>query len=97
MHPESCTDPNCTLTYREHLLGISVSAAALPSRSQSEDVVSTLVREKRWDRDIGAYKRLRDDGYQPPQIDGAALRERQGKNEYDLESRAVTVDYADAS
>lgn len=34
--------------------------------------------EKRWDRDMPAYKAMRADGLQPPSIDGAA----------DLQSRA---------
>lgn len=96
MHPSSCKDPNCNLTYREHLIGIGISITATPSRA-SEDALQTLVREKRWERDIGAYKRLRADGLAPPQIDGSALRERQGDDKYDVENRPVTIDYSDAS
>lgn len=95
-HPESCTDPDCTLSYRDHLLSIRVSAAAMPTRN-APDVLETMVREKRWERDIDAYKRLRQDGFQPPRVDGAALREREGQDKYDIEERPVTVDYADAS
>lgn len=96
MHPSSCKDLNCTLTYREHLLSIAVSITATPSRA-SENALQTLVREKRWERDIPAYQRLRKDGLVPPQIDGSALRERQGDDKYDVESRPVTIDYSDAS
>lgn len=95
-HPESCTDPDCTLSYRDHLLGIRVAANAMPTRSGPE-LLATMVREKRWERDMGAYKRLRADGIQPPQIDGSALRERQGVDNYDVEHRPITIDYADAS
>lgn len=95
MHPESCNDPTCTLSYRDHLLSIRVSAAAMPTRHS--DTLETMVREKRWQRDIDAYKRLRSDGLQPPRVDGAALREKQGQDAYDVESREVTIDYADAS
>ena len=96
MHPECCTDPDCTLTYREHLVGFGVAAAAIPSRTKP-DTLNTLVREKRWERDMKAYDNLRDQGYQPPQIDGSALREREGQDTYDIEHRPVTIDYADAS
>lgn len=97
MHPESCLDPdNCSLTYREHLLGFGIAAAAIPTRTKP-DALNTLVREKRWERDMKAYDNLRAQGYQPPQIDGSALREREGKDAYDIEARPVTIDYADAS
>lgn len=97
MHPACCPNPDvCELTYRQHLLGFGVAAAAIPSRT-SEDTLGALVREKRWERDMKAYKNLRADGLQPPQIDGSALREKQGQDAYDIEHRPVTVDYADAS
>lgn len=95
-HPASCDDINCTLSYRDHLLGISISAAAMPTRT-GEDTLGTMVREKRWQRDEDAYRRLRKDGLQPPRVDGSALRERQGKTAYDIESRPVTIDYSDPS
>lgn len=96
-HPDCCKDPdNCTLTYSQHLAGVGLAAAATPNRHK-EDTLGALVREKRWDRDMSAYKRLRADGMQPPQIDGSALREKQGTNEYDITTRPITIDYADAS
>jgi len=95
-HPESCEDDDCQLTYRQHLLSVRVSCAALPSRTD-DDTLATMVREKRWERDMKAYKNLRADGLEPPGIDGSALRERQGQDEYDVEHRPVTIDYADAS
>lgn len=94
-HPASCNDPDCTLSYRDHLTGIVVSAAALPTRGKGSEVLSTKVREKRWERDIPAYTRLRKEGLTPPQIDGSALRERIGEDKYDMEHRPVTVDYSD--
>lgn len=93
-HPACCTDDNCTLTYREHLVGVGIAAAATPNRA-GEDTLGALVREKRWGRDMDAYKRLRRDGVQPPQIDGSALRERAGMDNYDIEHRPVTIDYSD--
>lgn len=101
-HPTSCKDPNCTLNYRDHLLSINLSANALPTRRVShhdnvpdEPVAQTLIREKRWDRDMAAFKRLHDDGLTPPQIDGSALRERQGETVYDVTERKVKIDYTD--
>lgn len=37
-------------------------------------------REKRWGRDMPAYKRFRDKGYQPPQIDGCDHLEATAQN-----------------
>jgi hypothetical protein len=84
-HPASCTDPDCTLTYREHLVTIAVSPAALPSRSvtrnpdtHDEPTEVTRHREKTWlEQDMPAYKRLRDAGYSPAGTKGAAQRERE--------------------
>lgn len=102
-HPQSCHDPaNCTLTYREHLVGFGVSATAIPNRLVNrspgvpdEPVAQTLVRERRWERDMAAFKRLADQGLTPPHIDGSALREREGQTEADITTRKVTVDYTD--
>jgi len=104
-HPACCSNPGtCTLTYREHLVGFGLSANALPTRAVNrtpghadEPVTQTLTREKRWDRDMAAYKRLYRDGLRPPAIDGAALREKQGDTKYDIENRPVTIDYDDPS
>jgi len=107
-HPASCRDPNCALTYREHLLTINVSATAIPNRavtrskSENDQVIipdepttQTLIREKRWERDNEAYKRLHKQGLRPPHVDGSALRERQATTRYDVERRPVTIDYTD--
>jgi hypothetical protein len=102
-HPECCPNPDtCTLTYREHLNGFGLSALAVPSRAvnrtpghKDEPVTQTLTRERRWERDMDAYKRLHREGLRPPQIDGSALREKQGQTKFDIESRPVTVDYDD--
>lgn len=95
-HPSCCLDPkNCKLSYRDHLVGFGVAADATPTRTGSKEIKRINTREKRWHRDMAAYRRLRDDGMQPPQIDGSALRERQGKDAYDVEARPVTIDYSD--
>lgn len=102
-HPASCKSPEtCDLSYRDHLTGFGVSAWAtssgLVNRSEGlpdEPLSQTLIREKRWDRDMEAFKRLHDEGLTPPQVDGSALREREAQTEYDVVERPVTVDYND--
>jgi hypothetical protein len=44
----------------------------MPTRAGGANAAAINAREKRWDQDMPAYKRLRDQGYQPPHIDGAA-------------------------
>lgn len=82
-HPACCRHPEtCTLTYREHLLGVVLAASAVPSRAVNrtpgqpdEPAIETHARQKRWDRDNAAYKRLRQAGHRPP-LNGAAAYER---------------------
>lgn len=67
---------------------VRIAPSATPSRSPrsgrgpQEHLSSILAREKRWDTDMPAYKRLVDDGVQPPRIDGSA----------DLEARCTIRD-----
>lgn len=114
-HPSSCRDPNCQLSFREHLLSINLSATALPTRRTNhtppaldedgrvisqlpdEPVTQTLVREKRWQRDDDAYRRLHAQGYRPRRVEGSAHRERAGETEYDVTQRPVKIDYGDAT
>jgi hypothetical protein len=82
---------------------ISISGAALPTRAinhtegqPDEPLADALTREKRWERDIPAYKRLWHQGYRPPRVDGSAARERMAETVYDIEERPINIDYADA-
>ena len=81
--PSSCHDPNCTLTYRDHLLGIGISPAATPTRSvtrteglRDEPTTQTRARENRWKRDLPAFKRLTENGVRPKSTVGAAALEQ---------------------
>jgi len=108
-HPQCCKDPDtCALSYVEHLKGFHLSATAIPTRtvtkykSENPEIVTpdepttqTLIREKRWERDIAAYKRLRKEGLQPRGLNGAAARERRGETRYDIEHQPYTIDYND--
>ena len=102
-HPSCCKSPEtCQLAYRDHLAGFGATAAALGNRlthrtpgQKDEPVTRTVTREKRWDRDMAAFKRLAEEGLTPPQIDGSAFRERSAETEYDVTERPVTVDYND--
>lgn len=45
--------------------------------------------EKRWQKDMPAYKRLRADGLQPKTIDGAANVEKKAKEAWQVETGLV--------
>lgn len=58
----------CCATPAQHYRSISISAAATPTRRP--DAVRIDATEARWHKDMPAYKALRDQGIQPPRIDG---------------------------
>lgn len=86
-HPTSCFDPNCRLSYRDHLTGIALAASAIPSRRPEAQRIDAT--EARWHRDMDAYTRLRRDGLQPPKIDGSRERELYARTEAEVEGRPV--------
>lgn len=67
--PSFCSTPGCDLPYGRHM-SFGISSAALPTRGGAS-VAERTVAEKQLSRDLDAYKALRRDGLQPPQIDGA--------------------------
>lgn len=77
-HPSSCVDPDCGLTYVEHLRTIAISPAALPSRGfvnrtpgqPDEPLSATRERQARWDRENAAFRTLKTSG-----INGVDLRD----------------------
>lgn len=73
----------CCETQREHYLSVSISAVATPT-SRPETAASVL-REKRWDKDMPAYKRLRDSGVQPQRIDGSHRLEQEATTQTEVE------------
>jgi hypothetical protein len=89
-HPASCNDPaNCTLSYVEHLRGFVLGVNAIPSRAihrtprsssgwkpPDEPAWRTEARERRWAKDMPAFKRLHDAGHTPEHIDGSAQLEK---------------------
>jgi hypothetical protein len=94
-HPASCKTPDtCTRTYREHLLGFVIGANALPTRGvhrtpgmPDEPAWQTEARERRWDKDMPAFKRLCQDGLEPASIDGSAYLEATATSAAQIEGR----------
>ena len=73
----------CCPTPRDHWLSVSFSAEATPTRRKM--AVDIVNRDRRWDKDMPAYKTLRKQGYQPPQIDGCADRAAKAQSRKDIE------------
>jgi len=64
------------------MLAPSVAASTASGQAALRD----KAREKRWATDMPAYKRLREQGYQPPRIDGSAALESQASSRFEIES-----------
>lgn len=60
--PRGCCDD-----YRTHIRGINIGSFP--------DAITYT--ERKWDKDMPAYKRLVEDGIQPPKIDGCYTMERE--------------------
>jgi hypothetical protein len=42
-----------------------------------------------------AFKRLVEQGYDVPRVDGARARERMAEDRFDVEQRPMNIDYSD--
>lgn len=98
-HPQCCKNPEtCTLTYVEHLRGFQLGVNAIPTRAvhrsrrsdtgykpPDEPAVRTEARERRWSKDLPAFKELVRQGYNPPRIDGAHKRAVTARSAADIE------------
>lgn len=61
-----------------------VAFGANSTTTRGGEVASVNDRAKRWDKDMPAYKRLRQQGYQPRGIDGSAEVERKAKHDWQI-------------
>ena len=66
------------------IAGVSFAASSMPSRKIDNNRIEAT--ERQWSKDMDAYKRLKQDGLQPSQIDGAANIEKKA----DHPSQVVT-------
>lgn len=64
----------------------NVAPSAIPSRNKEIDFEATKVAEKTKDKDMAAYKRLRQDGVQPPAINGSANLEARAESSLEVNS-----------
>lgn len=66
------------------IAGVSFAASSMPSRKLENNRIEAT--ERQWSKDMDAYKRLKQDGLQPANIDGAANIEKKA----DHPSQVVT-------
>ena len=66
---------------------VSFGTGTMPTRHPGSQAVED--REKRWAKDMPAYKRLRQQGLQPKTIDGAAHIEAKAETRFEVESGQV--------
>jgi hypothetical protein len=83
-----CDDtPEEKAAFAENSRSLMIAPSALLTRSGAgEDKKAWAKMEK----DMPAYKRLRDDGLQPPSVRGAADLEARAEDKADIESAVVT-------
>lgn len=80
-HPDGCGVPDCFGCRIGD--GPAISAEAAPSRRPEALAIDRT--EADWHRDHAAYERLYRQGYNPPRLDGCALRESRAKTRMDIE------------
>ena len=66
---------------------ISFGSSSMPTRNPT--AAATEAREKRWNKDMPAYKELRAQGLQPPRIDGSAELASKAETRFEVESGKV--------
>ena len=71
---------------------VSFAPSAMPSRNGGADVARINRTDKRWEKDMPAYRRLRHDGLQPPRIDDCAALESRAKDQFEIEMGKLVPD-----
>lgn len=72
------------MEFKDKIKTISLAPSATPTRRGVEFDLKKS-RDKQWDADIPAYRRLRKDGVQPPRVDGSAEREKHAESRIQVE------------
>lgn len=73
----------------DKLRSINVSAVAVPSRRK--EAAGNALWHQHNERDVAAYRRLRADGVQPPQVHGAWELERNADTVEQVEGEPVEL------
>ena len=71
---------------------VTFGSGTAPTRRPGAESVEA--REKRWNKDMPAYKELRAQGLQPPHIDGSAELAAKAETRFEIESGTVLAGQA---
>ena len=63
----------------------NVQVGSNSTTTRGSIVEATNQREKRWNKDMPAYKRLRKQGLQPKKIEGSSLLEKHATERWQIE------------
>jgi len=66
--------------------GLSVAASATPTRREGRRAAVINQKDKVLEKDLDAYKRLRQEGLQPKSIDGSAEVEKRANYKWQVET-----------
>lgn len=66
--------------------GLAVAASATPTRKGGARAAVINQKDKVLEKDLDAYKRLREDGLQPPAINGSAEAESKANYKWQVET-----------
>lgn len=73
----------CCPDYRTHIANISIGS--FPTQ--------TTYTERKWDKDMGAFKRMADEGLNPGRLEGAYVMERSATHPKEIEQgRKIDAD-----
>jgi hypothetical protein len=82
-HRETHPNLNVEGCFGCRVAGVHVGSNSTTTRGAV--VEETNQREKRWNRDMPAYKRLRKQGLQPRAIEGSSLLEKHATHKWQIE------------
>lgn len=66
--------------------GLSIAASATPTRKGGARAATINQKDKVLEKDLDAYKRLRQEGLQPQAIDGSAVVEKRAEHKWQVET-----------
>ena len=80
----------CEGVVRKYFGDVYIAASATPTRGMHDgkaiDWAGSKAKERDKERDMAAYKRLRSEGIQPKNIDGAAKMEREALTSHEIKA-----------
>lgn len=66
--------------------GLSIAASATPTRRGGARAATINAKDRQLEKDLDAYKRLRNEGLQPKAIDGSSEAEKRAEHKWQIET-----------